>query len=89
MKTQDVSASQPPTGSVTPELTQTTRGLKRILRKIGPYVITVILTQDDKFVEVEMVSVDKNFLDLQQRLALAGVHDVEKYFEEEEEHDNK
>lgn len=47
------------------------------------YIIKVALTHDGKFIGIEEVSVNQNFLDYLQRLAAlssVGYHDVEQYY---------
>ena len=54
----------------------------------GKYIIKVIISSNNEFLGVEEVIVNKDFLSYQQRLTALqsiGYHDVEQYYQGEEE----
>ena len=44
------------------------------------YVVTVRLTPKDEFIDVVEISVDKEFLSMEQKLQSVGYHDVEDLY---------
>lgn len=55
---------------------------KSLLYPLGKYIIKVRLTNDNKFVGISEVNVNKDFLDYKQKLMPKGVHDVDEYYRE-------
>jgi hypothetical protein len=49
----------------------------------GKYTVSVVVNEDYRFMGIAAVSVDEDFLSLQQRRRLGGVHDVAWYYEDE------
>jgi len=62
-----------------------TRGRERVRVvecPVGKYVVSVLLGENDKFVGVKAVAVDKDFLSFEERARRGVVHDVERFYEE-------
>ena len=65
------------TGSTSVEKT------KLISYPIDKFIVKVILTENDKFVGIEEISINKEFLDLKQKISSYNIHDVEEFYEED------
>lgn len=49
----------------------------------GKYIIHVRLTQNDEFVSIDEVTVNKDFIDYKQKITLLNYNDVKKYYDDE------
>lgn len=49
---------------------------------VGEYLVSVLIDEDDKFVGVKSVAVDREFLSFEERARRGVVHDVERYYED-------
>lgn len=56
---------------------------KFIQYPLDKYIIKVELTEDNKFVGISEVRVNKDFLDYKQKITTKGFHDVEEYYREQ------
>ena len=52
---------------------------------LGKYEFVIRLTKDNKFISVDSIKVNKDFLSLEKRIANTHYLDVEKYYEDDEE----
>jgi hypothetical protein len=55
---------------------------KSISYPFGKYVIKVKLTDDNKFMGILEIKINKDFLDYKQKLISKGIHDVDEYYRE-------
>jgi len=51
--------------------------------RIGQYTIVVMLADDGRFLGIEQIRVDADFLDLEQRMRVPSL-DVDKYYHDED-----
>ncbi len=56
---------------------------KLVVVSHGPYRIIVRVTEDGRFVDIDELQIDKDFLSPEQRLASSGYFDVAEFYEEE------
>ena len=47
------------------------------------YEVTIKLTQDDQFVAIVEIGLNKDFLSHKQKITFTGYHDVEKFYKED------
>ena len=55
---------------------------KVIQYKIGNFLISIRLTSTNEFLGIEEIGYNRDFLSLQQKIALKGYHDVEEFYDE-------
>lgn len=55
---------------------------KIIIYPFDKYEITIKLSEDNKFIEILEVKVNKDFISYKQKITPKGFHDVEKYYNE-------
>lgn len=53
------------------------------------YIVKVELTETNKFIGINEIIVNTSFLSFKQKLQTSAVHDIEEYYKEEEDIDNK
>ncbi len=58
---------------------------KTIKYDVGKYQLVIRLTHDNKFISVDSIKVNKDFLSLEKRLANTHYLDVDQYYEDDEE----
>ena len=57
-----------------------TQGYKTVVYPFDRYEITVKLTIDNKFVGIEQVALNRDFLSHKQKVSSVGSHEVEEYY---------
>ena len=55
---------------------------KEITYPFGKYEITVRLTQNNEFIGISEVKINKDFLSFEQKTTTKGFHDVEEFYKE-------
>jgi len=55
-------------------------GLRSVACRLGRYRVLVLLTGDGRFVGVEAVELDADFVTCSQKAALPGYHDVAAFY---------
>jgi hypothetical protein len=58
---------------------------KTIKYGLGKYQFDIRLTKDNKFISVDSIKVNKDFLSLEKRIANTHYLDVDQYYEDDEE----
>ena len=55
---------------------------KSLFYPLGKYIVKVNVTDDNKFIGISEVQVNKSFLDYKQKLMPRGIHDVDEFYRE-------
>jgi hypothetical protein len=55
---------------------------KIITYPLGKYEFKILLTNDDKFIDIIEININKNFISNQAKATPKGYHDVDKYYAE-------
>ena len=58
--------------------------LREVTYNIDKYIVTVQLNSNDEFAGISSVTVDKDFMDHNQKISRQGYHDVEQFYNENE-----
>jgi hypothetical protein len=57
--------------------------IKRIEYKLDKYIITIKLSIDNKFIAVEQIKINKQFLDFKKTTSTKNFHDVNEFYEDD------
>lgn len=84
MNVQDVSGGFIPTTPLLQSMESARLSPQRLIQKLGPYVVEILLDESGKFLSVESIIIDKTFLSQDQQISLFKYHDVEHFLEDED-----
>lgn len=58
-----------------------TASVHKIVERVGPYIVTILLDELDRFTRIESISVDKSFLSIDQSITKFKYLDIEQFLE--------
>lgn len=61
---------------------QVQENYKTKLCNFNGFTVVIRLTPDDKFVDIEEIRINKDFLSIEQKATLKGFHEVDEYYKE-------
>ena len=59
-------------------------GLREVTIELDKYLIVVQLNSNDEFVGISSITINQDFMNQNQKIALQGFHDVEQFYNEDE-----
>lgn len=68
---------------VTGNINETEYDIKFVTRKIGQYEIVIMLSGEDKFIDIYEIRIKKDFRTFEQKMKSLSFHDIEEYYKDE------